>query len=66
MADVNDRLPPKITREQMEILAVQMAEARKTWDEMVPGTTIAVPREMLMDLADQMLEFSYYVLGWSQ
>jgi hypothetical protein len=66
MADFKDRLPEKVTIEDIETMTVQMAEARKGWAQLPAGTMIPVSKELLIDLTDRMLEFSYFVLGWQE
>lgn len=66
MTNPEGRMPIAVSQEQMEAMAVQLAEARKVWEALEPGSMIEVSREKLIALTDTMLDFSYFVLGWAQ
>lgn len=61
-----DRLPKGVTVEELETLVVVISQARDRWA--IPGGSemIEVPRELMIQLADNFLAFAHEVLGWNE
>lgn len=61
-----DRLPKGVSVEELETLVVVISQARDRWA--VPGSNemIEVPRDLMIQLADNFLAFTHEVLGWNE
>jgi hypothetical protein len=60
------QFPERVSRETIEILAVQMSDARRAWAAQPEGSVVSAPRELMLHLADSMLVLAYELLDWPQ
>jgi hypothetical protein len=59
-------LPPGVTRERLETLMVILGEGRRRWAAQAAGSTIAVPRELMLMQTDVVMAFASQILGWNE